>query len=86
MDVTKEQFMSLKIRLNNFLKEFWEGWRNIKLKRNGKIQRSKSAEVTGFLEDEKKKNGEQKIYEQINVRYAKQKGERVKYTYNHVYF
>ena len=30
-----------------------------------------NAEVTGFLEDEKKKNGEQKIYEQINVRYAK---------------
>lgn len=25
MDVTKEQFMSLKIRLNNFSKEFWEG-------------------------------------------------------------
>lgn len=25
MDVTKEQFMSLKIRLNNFPKEFWEG-------------------------------------------------------------
>lgn len=25
MGVTKEQFMNLKIRLNNFLKEFWEG-------------------------------------------------------------
>lgn len=57
-----------------------------KLKRNGNIQRSKSVKVTGFPEDEKKKNGEGKICEQINVRYAKQKGERVKYTYNHAYF
>lgn len=47
----------------------------IKKKLKDTEKRSKSAQVTGVPEGEKNKNGEEKICEEINVRYAKQKKE-----------